>query len=145
MLRVRSALMIFCRMLWVLSSPISPEGMSMDTTWAGEALMYCTTAANPPLSGFEVQNRTDRRLLRRDCPDEGVELVADFGVVGKSAFFQALDVGEAFFRKGAFYVEQIDFYRIVFQERMRATASASPHCSRTGKIRQDGVTCHIAR
>ena len=36
----------------VFSSPISPEGMSMATTMAGEELMYFTTAANPPLNGL---------------------------------------------------------------------------------------------
>ena len=39
-------------MFLVLSSPIIPDGMSIDTTLAGEALIYCTTAAKPPLKGM---------------------------------------------------------------------------------------------
>ena len=63
-----------------------------------------------------------------------VELVADFGVVGKSAFFQALDVGEAFFRKGTFYVEQIDFYRIVLKKKNPGYGQCiAPIVARTGK------------
>ena len=44
--------MILARMLKVFSSPINPDGISMATTVAGDALMYFTTAANPPLSGL---------------------------------------------------------------------------------------------
>ena len=44
--------MILLFTLNVFSSPISPEGISMATTVAGEALMYFTTAAKPPLNGL---------------------------------------------------------------------------------------------
>ena len=43
---------MFWRMLYVLSSHISPDGMSMLTTRAGDWLMYFTMAANPPASGL---------------------------------------------------------------------------------------------
>ena len=51
-LKVTSARMMLARTLNVFSSPISPEGISMDATVAGEELMYLTTAANPPLRGL---------------------------------------------------------------------------------------------
>ena len=51
-LKVTSARIILAFTLNVFSSPISPEGMSMATTIAGEELMYFTTAANPPLNGL---------------------------------------------------------------------------------------------
>lgn len=96
--------------------------------------MYCTTAANPPLSGFEVRTEQTVDYYVVTAQMRRVELVADFGVVGKSAFFQALDVGEAFFRKGTFYVEQIDFYRIVFQEEDAGYSQCvAPIVARTGK------------
>ena len=52
MLRVTLARTILGRTLYVLSSPMSPEGMSIDTTSALEALMYFTTAAKPPFKGL---------------------------------------------------------------------------------------------
>ena len=49
---VRSARMMFWRMLSVLSSVKSPDGMSMLTTKAGDALIYLTNDAKPPCSGL---------------------------------------------------------------------------------------------
>ena len=49
---VRSALMIFARMLYVLSSVMRPEGISMLTTWHCDWLMYFTNEAKPPDSGL---------------------------------------------------------------------------------------------
>ena len=80
--------------------------------------MYCTTAAKPPLSGFcspEPKQTIYDYVVTAQMGR--IELVADFGVVGKTAFFQALYVCKAFFRKCAFYIEQIDFYRIVLKKK----------------------------
>src|SRR5574344_394929 len=51
-LNVWHALMMCARTLNVFSSVINPEGTSIDTTVAGDELMYFTTAAKPPLKGL---------------------------------------------------------------------------------------------
>ena len=45
---------MFCVILYVLSSDISPEGRSILTTVLVEAFMYFTSEANPPLNGLFV-------------------------------------------------------------------------------------------
>ena len=49
---VRRARMMLARTLYVLSSLIRPDGRSMLTTWAPDALIYFTSEAKPPASGL---------------------------------------------------------------------------------------------
>ena len=69
-LKVTSARIILLFTLNVFSSPISPEGMSMETTMAGEALIYFTTAANPPLNGLLSPEPNNPSITR--CSDVSV-------------------------------------------------------------------------
>ena len=91
---VSSARMMFARTLYVLSSVMSPDGISMLTTFDGEALMYFTSEAKPPASGLfspEPKRPSTTSVFSSSCGGSNscVTSMSDFDRFSSSRFLLA--------------------------------------------------------
>ena len=77
---VRSALMMCCWLLKLLSSAIRPDGRSMLTTLHGDALMYLTSEANPPASGLFSPEPNSPSMMRVSALSVGGSKLVDTSV-----------------------------------------------------------------